>query len=141
MKVFLDTNIFILFFVADDAEKHNACVQFFTAIQEGEIRPYTSNIVLFECIYVLLKVYKFPKNRVYEAIDRIIAMRNMTVVDSTDTSKALKIWRRYDIKYADCLIACQVGSGIVLCTYDEEFNKIPQVKRITPINAIQHTKR
>jgi predicted nucleic acid-binding protein len=64
-------------------------------------------------------------------------MRNITIVDTIDTHKALILCKKTGVKLADCLIATQVRKGIVLCTYDKEFSKIPSVRTMTPEEVLQ----
>ena len=60
-----------------------------------------------------------------DAVGRIGALRNMTIVNRVDGHRALKLWLETGVKLADCLIATQMVEGITLVTYDREFRKIP----------------
>lgn len=125
MKIFLDSNIFLRFFVPDNEKEYTQCDALLRMVDQGSVRPYTSPIVLLECDFVMSRHYKFPKARVLDAIGRIGSMRNITIVNRIDTQRALKLWQQTGVKLADCLIATQVGKGITLVTYDREFRKLP----------------
>ncbi len=128
LKAFIDTNIAIRFLVQDDPRKSADCARLFEMIEAGEIRAYTSSFVIAEFLFVLIKQYKYPKAKVVDAAISFLKLRNMTLIESGDTSLALKLYRQYPIKYSDCLIATQIPQKAVLMTYDQDFNKIPGLK-------------
>lgn len=132
MKVFLDTNVFIRFLVPEDPETHASVRSLIEECGKGNVRPYTSSFVLFECSFVLHRIYGFPDIRVQDCLEKIIAMRNMTVVDSSDTRGALEMWKKTRVKFTDCLIATQVPKGVALVTYDRDFIKLHGLTVKTP---------
>jgi len=131
-KAFIDTSVFIRFLTADDKQKFQECQKFFEDAQEGKIRSYTSNIVILEIQFVLIKLYKFPKDKVLSDINNLLSLRNLIIIERTDTKKALALYKKLNIKYADCLIATQILSGAKIVTYDEEFDKIPEILTAKP---------
>ena len=131
-KALLDTSIFIRFLTQDDPQKFEDCAKFFELVEEGKIRPYISNIVILEIQFVLIKVYKFPKATVLEDIDTILRLRNLTLIEKTDTNEAISLYKKHNIKYADCMIITQLPKGAKLVTYDEEFEKIKNISPVTP---------
>ena len=124
-KIFLDTNIFLRFFVADDLKSHTETANLFLRFKAGKLIPYTSNMVMSELIYVLIKIYKQPKQEVLNKISTLLKIRNLILIEKTNTHAALELYQNLNIKLGDCLIATQIPKGVVLCTYDEEFKKIP----------------
>lgn len=132
MKVFLDANVFLRFYVKEDVVTHGECVELISLCNQGLVRPYTSSIVISEVIYVLLKLYKFPKIQVLAAIDDLLNLRNLTVAEKTDTRKAVELFKKQNVKIGDCLISTQVPEGVVLCTYDTDFARIADLKIIRP---------
>lgn len=131
-KVFIDTSVFVRFLTKDDPKKFETCQAFFEKIQEGKLRPYTSNIVFLELYFVLKRLYKFPSTKVSQALEKILTLRNLTVVETTDTPQALEWAKKWGIKYADCLIATQVAAGAILVTYDQDFTKITTLNSKEP---------
>ena len=130
MKVFLDTNIFIRFFTEDSGDSFAKVSAIFEEIEGGTMRPYTSNVVLLEVGYVLSTFYKLEKHISIEYLNKIVQMRNITVVEKTDFKQALKIYAETNVKLADILIALQVPKGVKLATLDKEFNKLKFVEKL-----------
>lgn len=125
MKIVLDTNIFIRFFVPEDEVTHADVRKLIEACTDGTCSPYTTSFVLLECSFVLHRIYGFPFNRVQDCLEKVIALRNMVIVDTSDSSKALAMWKKTGVKFTDCLIATQVPKGVALVTYDRDFFKLP----------------
>lgn len=132
-KVFIETSVFMRFLTADDPQKFRDCVALFEKVEEGEIRrPYTSNIVILEILFLLTKLYKFPKTKVLSDIGKILNLRNLTLIEKTDTKMALNLFGKFNIKYADCLIVSQIPQSATLLTYDEDFKKLKDLKTANP---------
>jgi len=137
-KVFIDTSIFIRFFTKDIETKYQECEDFFRLIESGSIKPYTSNIVLMEIIFVLTRQYKFSGTKVGKALEKLLDIRNLTLIEKSDTPKALRLFEKYKIKYADCLISTQIPQKTILITYDSDFLKIKSLKTATPKEIISN---
>lgn len=131
-KIFIETSVFMRFLTSDDAQKFQDCVSLFEKVEEGKIRPYTSNIVILEILFLLTKLYKFPKVKVLSDIGKILNLRNLTLIEKTDTKMALNLFHKFNIKYADCLIAGQIPKATILLTYDEDFKKLKSLKIANP---------
>jgi len=131
-KVFLETSVIIRYLTADDEKKFKDCLRLLEIIEKGKIRPYTSNIVIFEILFVLTKIYGFAKKEVLGGIKKILGLRNITLVETTNTREAIKLFEKYNIKYPDCLIATQVPQGAKLVSYDADFSKIDAISSATP---------
>jgi len=131
-KIFIDTSVFIRFLTKDNNEKYEHCVKLFDQIEQGKLRPYISNIVIIEIIYVLHRQYAFPKKIVLDGIEELLNLRNLTVIELTDMKKSLALFLTLNIKFQDCIIATQIPINCSLVTYDEEFKKIKTIKTIIP---------
>lgn len=135
-KVFLETSFFIRYFTEDDERKFKDCVKLLEIIEKGKVRPYTSNIVIFEILFVLTRLYKFSKKEVLDGVDRILAIRNLTLIETTNTKAAIRLFKKYNVKYPDCLIATQVPAKTKLVSYDADFSKIKTVSPSTPADFL-----
>lgn len=131
-KVFLETSFFIRYFTGDDKSKFKDCVRLLEIVESGRLRPYTSNIVIFEILFVLARIYEFSKKEVLEAMQKILALRNLTLIEKTNSKVAIKIFGKVNVKYPDCLIATQIPQGAKIVTYDEDFTKLPGITAAQP---------
>ena len=131
-KLFLDTNIFLRFFLRDDEGQYQNVCKLFSKIEEGKFKPYASSIVFLELNYVARSIYKLPIHEVLDYIEAVRKMRGMTVVEKTDTKGAINLYRKYKVKLGDCFIASQLPKGAILCSYDDDFKKIKEIQVQAP---------
>lgn len=131
-KIFIETSVFIRFLTKDDKRKLQDCIRLFRRVEVGKTRPYTSNIVIQEILFVLTRIYNFSKSEVIKDIQKILELRNMSLIEKTDTKTALGLFKKHAVKYGDCLIATQVPKGVKLVTYDKDFSKIKALAVTTP---------
>ncbi len=132
MKIFLDTNILLRVFLKDVPSQFEQCQNLISAIETGQFQAYTSSIVFLESSYVLKGVYKIPFEEVLKIMDAISDIRNLTIIEKTNTKKALEFYKRYRIKFTDCLIASQLPKDATLISFDEELGKISEVTTKKP---------
>lgn len=141
MKIFLDTNIWIRYFVADNKLQHEACLQLIQLIEKGVFKPYTSTLVLLEINFVLTKLYNLKEKEVMSDLDSIIQTRNLVLLEKTNWKVAYMYYKKYGIKLADCLIASQISKDTVLCTFDKGLAKIREVLVQSPEQIINKLPR
>ena len=132
MKVFLDSNIFLRYLVPENKTSHNECIAIIAAIENGHIVPYISNIVIQEILYILVKIYKFDKKTVLSWVSDLMNLRNLVLIEKTNTPKSVALYKKYSMKFGDCLIAIQIPKGTILCTYDTDFAKLSRLSSRTP---------
>ena len=137
MKVFIDSNVWLRFVLADNEEIYRQCREFFLRVEEGKIRPYTSTIVLIEIYFVLVSVYKIPPRSAIRDLEKILAARGLTLVEKTNFQKALVLHKKISIKLTDCLIATQMPEKSILISYDRDFKKIEKFPLSTPGEIIE----
>ena len=136
-KLFLDTNIFLRFFLRDNESQYRNIYILFSKIEEGTFRPYTSSIVLLELNYVVRNIYKLSIGEVLKYMDAVRKMRGMVVVERTDTDKAVSLYKDYQIKLGDCFIATQLPKEALFITYDADFKKVKEIQSQTPEEILQ----
>ena len=135
-KIFIETSVVIRFLTKDDLKKYEDCVALFRQIETGDIRPYTSNIVVMEIVFVLTRLYKFSHNEVYLALQKFLKLRNLTLVEQTDTRQAVELWNKHHIKFGDCMIVAQIPKGVTLVTYDSDFKLFDDIETRSPEQCI-----
>lgn len=135
-KIFLETSFFIRYFTGDDKKKAEDCSRLLTHVESGKFRPYISNIIIFEILFVLTRIYQFTKKEVLEAIQKILTLRNLTLIEKTNTEEAINLFGKLNIKYPDCLIAGQIPKGAKIVTYDADFSKLPGISASEPADFL-----
>jgi len=131
-KVFIDTSVFVRFLTGDEQQKYKDCIKFFELVELGKLRPYTSNIVILEIQFVLVRLYNFPKEKVLADIRSLLSLRNLVLIEKSNTVGALALYKKHNIKYPDCLIATQVPKSSKIVTYDADFSKVENLSSVVP---------
>lgn len=137
---FIDTNIFLRIFVKIDNKKFQECLDFLNLIESGEIKAYTSSIVLAEAVWTLNSFYKFKKSEIIKSLKSILILKNLKFKDNLDFKKAIKFYSENNIKFTDCLIASDKNLSAkktILISYDKDFDKLP-IKRLEPKDILRN---
>ena len=132
MKVLLDTNVWIRYIIKDDDRHFAAARNLVKANEEGYIQIYTSSIIFLEIGYVLKNLYHFKINEILEVFYSIKQTRGIVVIENTDIDSALKYFKKYKVKFSDCLIASQLMDDLILATFDKEFEKLKSISSKSP---------
>lgn len=133
MKIFLDTNFLLRYYLRDNQQQFENCKELILQIEEGRFKVYTSSIVFLEISYVLKSVYKLPFSDITEILDSILTIRGITIVDKTNIKIALQFYKKYKVKFTDCLIASQLPKNTILVSFDEELSKIKEITIKDPL--------
>lgn len=136
MKVFLDTNVLVRFYVKEVQKQYEDSKLLIERIEAGEHKAYTSGIVFLEISFVLKNIYKIPFEGIVEILDSIQSVRGITILEKTNSQLALDFYRRYRVKFSDCLIASQIQKDMILVTFDEEFRKIKEIVSKSPSEIV-----
>lgn len=136
---FLDTNIFLRYFVEDDPRFFPECKKLIKKINSGEITASTSTLVLSEIYFVLKSYFHYPKRNITEILASILKMEGLKITDNYNPLYALELFEAYKIKFVDCLIASIEpikNQRMILVSFDKEFDKI-KIKRILPRQILE----
>lgn len=136
-SIFIDTNIFAYFLTHDNPAQQAEVIRLFTHIESGIIKPYTSDVVILELIYLLHKHYKQPRKTISRQLSGLLTLRNLTLIDKANTVRALELFSETRIKSGDCFIATQIPERATMITYDTEFAKFPFLKVQTPAQYLE----
>lgn len=131
-KVLIDTNVWLRYFLEDSVSQFPDCKKLIEAIENGRFQPYISNVTIFELAYTLKTFYRLTAAEIKNILSAILKTRNVTIIERTDSKKALALFFKTKIKFADCLIATQVKPGLILVTFDQDFGKLVPGQVKTP---------
>lgn len=135
-SVFIDTNVFLRAIVKEDKQTFNQCLSFLKTINNGKVKAITSTLVFLEITFVLLSFYKFPKEKVQQALESILDLPHLKIVDVFDVREAIETYKKTKIKFVDCLLASLlIKKDFKIVSYDLDFDKL-KVKRLSPKDFI-----
>jgi predicted nucleic-acid-binding protein len=120
-----DTNTIIRYLVRDNFALYTKAKVFFDKVKTGSEKAVILESVVAECIYVLTKIYRVPKDKASESLIDILHYKGIAHDDRKELIRALTYFSERGIDIVDCiLLAKTAGSDDKLFSFDEELNKI-----------------
>lgn len=124
-KVILDTNILLRLFTIDSDGLQKESRKILDKVDKGKISILLNELVIAECIWVLLSVYKLTKLEVVDAIKNIIFRNGFEIRDKDIISESFNIFVKNNLSWVDCYLYCQSKKlGLALVTFDEKLIKL-----------------
>jgi predicted nucleic-acid-binding protein len=129
-KYFVDSNVFLRFYTADDKQQQVAAQEIFLKAKAGKIKLFCGPPVFFEVAWVLRSCYKISNTNILDNLESMLAIPNLCVFDSDYVKQAISLARKSKQSYSDAYIAIRAKNeqiGVVT------FNKKHFVKLNVPL--------
>jgi predicted nucleic acid-binding protein len=130
LTAFVDSNILVRHLTGDPLDQARRATEF---LRSGE-NLVVVDLVVAEVVYVLESVYELDRERVAGLVRAIVGFPAVLVTDEALILRALEIYERYRIHFAESyLAACAELSGIgVVATFDRGVDRLPSIRRLEP---------
>ena len=120
-----DTNVVVRYLVKDDIELYKQAKTFFDKVKTGEERALILESVVAECVYVLTKIYKVPKEKTADSLKNLLRYRGIVNGDRADLIKALTTFAERSLDMVDCILYAKAKDrDTSLFSFDEDLNKL-----------------
>lgn len=131
---FLDTNIFLRHLTQDHPEQSPRATNLLEKIERGEVRAQTTDIVVFEVVFTLQRLYKKSKQEIRDNILPLLELSGLMLPGKVYFHKIFDLYVDLNIPFADAYIAVQMerNEQSKIYSFDLHFDKIPNVERIEP---------
>ena len=132
--IFLDTNIFLRFYLRDDEAKAERCRDLLHTVASGKARAMTSTIVIAEIVWVLERTYRRPRKEVADFVMSLLALPLLVLIKKPLLETAITSYATQDIDVIDAYnAALMAAEGIaVIYTYERHFTRMPSVQAREP---------
>lgn len=119
MKI-LDTNMILRFLIRDD---ETSAIAVKNLIQNEQIMILPE--VIAEVVYVMLKVYKYDRQKIADGISVFLSYKNIHTDHFDVVEKGLEYFGKTSLDFVDCLLcAYHTVSGYEICTFDKKLNNL-----------------
>ncbi len=134
---FLDTNVILRYLTRDDPVKAQACFELLQRVKTGEEVLTTCEAVIAEVVYVLssTKQYKLARDDVRARLVPILSLKGLHLPFQRVYLQALDLYVEYPrLDFEDALLIAHMARRKVreIISYDEDFDRVPNVVRVTP---------
>jgi predicted nucleic-acid-binding protein len=131
--IFVDTNIFLRFFVRDVESFYQKANDLFERAEKGEARLGTSDLVIAEIVWVLESYYDFSRIEIKEIIDTILETKNLKVANHTRLADALNVYASGKVDFIDAYNTAYIKAKDFkkVATFDVKHFK--NIEGVTPI--------
>jgi len=99
--VFVDTNVFLRFFVRDVEPFYLSAKELFEKAEKGSVKLETSDLVVAEIVWVLESYYAFSRAEIQRVIDTILETRNIKVANQSRVTEAVRHYSSGKIDFID----------------------------------------
>ena len=124
-----DTNTIVRYLVADNPALHGKAKEFFDRVKHGGVKAVILESVIAECMYVLTKIYKVPRDRAAGSLIDILRYKGIANDDQQELIRALTLCSERGLDIVDCILCAKaMAGGGHLFTFDADLNKL--VRRI-----------
>lgn len=120
-----DTNAIIRYLMRDEEVLYLKAKEFFDRIKEGSAKAVLLESVIAECIYVLTKIYKVPRNKAAESLTDILHYKGIVNDDRKELVQALALFSERTLDIVDCILCMKASNAAMrLFSFDDDLNKV-----------------
>ncbi|MBI4973067.1 PIN domain-containing protein [Candidatus Roizmanbacteria bacterium] len=133
MKLFVDTNIFLRYLLADHKTQSPTAKKLFTEAKEGKLTLVTHPLVISEIFFMLSSYYRFTKEEIIEKMRIVLLFEGLEIKEKNILFQAISFYEEKNIDFVDAYVAAYCfKSNVNVCSFDKDFDKIKEIKRIDP---------
>ncbi|MEK7163842.1 MAG: PIN domain-containing protein [Patescibacteria group bacterium] len=123
--IFVDTNYFLRFLLADVSDQHQKARILFREAAEGKVNLFTSAIVIFETCWVLLSNYDKDKDQVAKVLNSLLDMNFIDFEHHNLLRQAVSIYKNSPLGFIDAfnLLYAKAKGAKELKTFDIKLSK------------------
>lgn len=133
MKIFIDTNVFLRFLLADHKTQSSVARALFIKAKEGKVRLVTHSLVIAEIVFTLDSFYELPKQQIIEKINILLLFEGLEIMEKDILLQSISFYEKKNIDFIDAFIAAYgYKDNINVCSFDKDFDKIKEITRVDP---------
>ena len=127
-KVYLiDTNVILRYLLGDHKSFSPKAKAFMELISQGTKKAEIPSVVIVECVYVMEKFYKIPRNEIVDALTKILNFSGIVNPDKSEILEALLKYANTHTDIVDCMLAAQSSPEKVIISFDKDFVKLKAI--------------
>jgi predicted nucleic-acid-binding protein len=93
-------------------------------VSQGTKKAEIPSVVIVECVYVMEKFYKIPKNEIVDTLSKTLNFSGIINRDKSEILEALLQYANSNTDVVDCMLAAQSSPEKVIISFDKDFDKL-----------------
>ena len=126
MNYFVDTNYFLRFLLADQKAQFKKAEQLFKKAERGEIKLWTTDVVILEIIWTLHSFYKLKSPIIVEKIRQLLVLPGVKFLNKDEILKALDLFIEKEVDFVDAynFVLGKKAKVAGFISFDKDFQKL-----------------
>lgn len=121
-----DTNVVVRYLIGDDPVSYAKAKEFFDRVKDGDVKAVILESVIAECVYVLTKIYRVPKQRAAASLIDVMRYRGIANEDRQELIRALSLYSEHGVDIVDAILCAKAEAGEDLVTFDAGLSRLAQ---------------
>ncbi len=131
MTRIVDTNVILRYLLNDEPRLSRLAGDFFEKVMSGEEKAIVPECVIAECVYVLTKYYKVPREKTSEILGGLLHYKGFVNDVQDCLLEALSLFSESSFAIVDCIVyARSRRAGCALMSFDEKLKKYAGKDRV-----------
>ena len=123
--VVVDANLILRYLLGDHPEHSAAAAELMERVRGGDAFAYVPEGVVVECVYVLLKVYRVPRDEVAGKLIGILSFRGIANEARDVLLAALRLFRDRNVDIVDGIVqATAAKRGWQPFSFDRDLKRL-----------------
>jgi predicted nucleic-acid-binding protein len=120
----IDTNVILRYLLKDNIDLYDKIVDYFENLRLGIEKAIILECVLTECVYVLTKFYKMPKDEAACKLHDLFCYKGIVNKDKKELKESLLMFSNKNMAIVDCILCIKAKSdNMELLTFDKILKK------------------
>lgn len=127
MKVYIDANVFIRFFIKDIKSQALQAKKLFAEIESGGKTGVVSILVLQEILWIMEDFYKIKRAIFVEQLVKLLALKQIKIkeINKQELFEILETYRKSSFDLTDIYLVCQAQQDkSKVVSFDKDIKKI-----------------
>ena len=128
---FLDTNVILRHLLQDHTDLSPRAHAIMERVERGELTVRLSDIVVFETVFVLQRVYRIPRDEIAGAVLRLLELPTIILPEKQQYRDVFAQYQSSGGDFADCFHAVlmeRLGLNEII-SFDHDFDRLPGITR------------
>jgi predicted nucleic-acid-binding protein len=131
IKYLPDTNTILRYLLQDHPELSSRAADFWNDVRNGAKRAVLTEGVLLECVYVLQRFYKVPRDTISEILSALLVYKGVECSDGTLVQESLSLYGTCSLDFVDCMLAIRhTRQEGILFSFDEKLCRLAEQRRV-----------